>query len=106
MGDGPHSRTQRDLCEENQNRQTRLRDLRRRMATSSRTLPQRHNAGKIRNPDATAFVTEVDCFLMTGLTESNRFCDTEGPREHRPRITVVNHTTNPERRAIQISATA
>jgi hypothetical protein len=33
LGDGPHPRTQRHLREENQNRQTRLRDLRRRMAT-------------------------------------------------------------------------
>ena len=41
-------RAQRHLREENQNRQTWLRNLPRRMATCSRTLSQRHNAEKIR----------------------------------------------------------
>jgi hypothetical protein len=48
MGDISYRRTQRHLREENQKTQTRLRDLGRRMATSSRTVPQMHNTEKIK----------------------------------------------------------
>jgi hypothetical protein len=64
LGDGPDPRTERHLREENQNRQTRLRDLRRRMATSSRILSQRHNAEKLKNPDPSAIAAEVDCYRV------------------------------------------
>ncbi|PYU66935.1 MAG: hypothetical protein DMG49_20465 [Acidobacteria bacterium] len=50
---------QRRLREKNQNRQAWLRDLRRRMATGSRTLPQRHKAEKLGKPDATTIATEL-----------------------------------------------
>jgi len=62
--EGPLSqlKTQR---QENQNRQIRLRDLQRRMTTSSRTLPQRHDAENIRNPDATAIACKGDCSRIT-----------------------------------------
>jgi len=74
LGDGPHPRTQRHLREENQNRQTGLRDLRRRMAAGGRTLPQRHSARKVTNPDATAMATELIVplgFCLKGINHRN-----------------------------------
>src|SRR3984885_6201896 len=48
LGDGPHTRTQPHLREENQNRQTWLCDLRRRMAIGRRTFIQSQNNAKVR----------------------------------------------------------